>query len=347
MHALTQTGFGGPDVVRPTEVAEPTPARDEVLVRLRAVSTCYVDTAVRRGLRGRARERQIPGHEGAGTVEAAGQQATLDGWHVGDRVLLLPRLPCGRCEDCGHGQADLCPKAPMLGQERPGTHAEFVAVPSRMLMSLPDNVPYELGAIAGCTVSTAIAGIRRGDVRLGETVVVRGATGGIGIYVSAFAKAAGARRVIGLTRSEAGAQYLTEAGFEAFVVDGEKDDGKRFTAQYPERTDCFIDLVGGWRGEDYTRWVRRGGTLVLLGDLFGETVSLNPSLLIYRGVRILTALCGTPEMAQAGLDALHVAGFPSYGTVLSGTQHLQQLHTEVVDAPGKRIVMLPLGEDHI
>lgn len=339
-----QTGFGGPEVMDIVEVPNPVPAPDEVVVRLHAVSTCYVDTAVRRGLRGRAQQQQqqqIPGHEGAGTIDAVGDQAAAQGWRASDRVLLLPRLPCSTCAECARGKADLCAKAPMLGQERPGTHAELVAVHSRMLVRLPDGVPFEIGAITGCTLATAIAGIRCAGVDPGATVVVRGATGGIGIYVALFAKAFGARRVVGLTRSRDGAGRLVDIGIDAFLVDARGHADQRFVAEYPEMADCFIDLVGGWQGSDYTRWVRRGGALVLLGDLFGEPIAFNPSILIYRGVRILTALCGTPEMARAGLNAASAVGLPVMGTVWSGREYLPQLHDESVHAPGKRIVVLP------
>lgn len=286
MRAVRQVDFGDLDVLREEDVPTPEPGPGELLVRVVAAASCYVDLTLRRGMRKRMVVPRTIGHEGSGIVEAVG--AGVPPERVGEAVLIRPALPCHRCRHCLGERTGLCVNADMLGEEREGTYAEAIVVPEVMAMPLPDGVSFAAAAVAGCGISSAESGITAARIQLGDSVLVRGASGGIGIHAALLARIAGAAKVIGTTTREDKADFIASHGVEPLVVKpGEEADAqqrlKRLTDGGP---DVIVDVVGAWGDYDYTRWAARGGKLVFVGDLLGKPVPINPSALIYRGVSV-------------------------------------------------------------
>ncbi len=131
------------------------------------------------------------GHEFAGTVvEMNGTHPTIK---TGDRVAPDGCIYCGTCWYCTHGHYNLCDNIAVLGFDAHGSHAQHVAVPNYSLYKLPDSVSDKQGALIE-PLSVAMHGVRQGQVKLGDTVVIVGA-GTIGLCALAVAKAAGAAQV--------------------------------------------------------------------------------------------------------------------------------------------------------
>jgi 2-desacetyl-2-hydroxyethyl bacteriochlorophyllide A dehydrogenase len=129
------------------------------------------------------------GHEIAGVVEQVGQQVTKV--KVGDRVCLHYLLSCGDCYYCRTGNEQFCVQGSMLGHYADGGYAEYIAVPERNAFHLPDEIPFEHGAILMCSSSTSFHALRKSRLQAGETVAIFG-VGGLGMSAIQLAQAFGA-----------------------------------------------------------------------------------------------------------------------------------------------------------
>jgi len=171
------------------EVPMPTLGAGDVLVRIRAAGICHSDVHYRAG---KSPVRPLPltlGHEIAGVVEQVGQQVTKV--QVGARVCLHYLLSCGDCYYCRTGNEQFCVQGAMLGHHADGGYAEYIAVPERNALHLPDEIPFAQGAILMCSSATAFHALRKSRLRAGETVAVFG-VGGLGMSAVQLARACGA-----------------------------------------------------------------------------------------------------------------------------------------------------------
>jgi 2-desacetyl-2-hydroxyethyl bacteriochlorophyllide A dehydrogenase len=174
------------------EVAVPTVGPRDVLVRVRAAGICHSDAHYRAG---RSVVRPLPltlGHEVAGVVERAGEEAAQ--FKVGDRVCLHYLASCGECAYCQRGTEQFCVSGSMIGKYRDGGYAEFIVMPARSVFRLPDEVPFEQGAIMMCSSATSLHALNKARLRAGESVAVFG-VGGLGLSAIQLAKVFGARVV--------------------------------------------------------------------------------------------------------------------------------------------------------
>lgn len=111
-------------------------------------------------------------------VEQVGSE--VQGFTSGDRVCVHYLVTCGQCAFCLAGTEQFCPAARMLGKHRDGGYAEYIAVPERSVFHLPDEIPFEQGAILMCSSATSLHALNKARLRPGETVAIFGA-GGLGI----------------------------------------------------------------------------------------------------------------------------------------------------------------------
>ena len=216
MRAIVVKAFGGPEVMRLEEVPVPSPGPGQLLVRIRAAGINPVDTYIRAGTYAfKPALPYTPGSDGGGEVEAAAPDVT--GFKKGDRVYIA------------NDNASTA---------RTGTFAEFALCAATQLHALPQNVSFAQGAALGVPYATAYRALfMRANARAGETVLVHGASGGVGIAAVQFARAHG-MRVIGTAGTDRGLQAARENGAE--IVVSHKD------ANY---TDEIMKATGG-RGVD-------------------------------------------------------------------------------------------------
>ena len=163
-------------------------ARD-VLVRVKAAGICRSDLHYRAGV---SPVRPLPmtlGHEVSGIVEAAGKDVTSA--KVGDRVCLHYLTSCGDCRYCAAGTEQFCTSGSMIGKYRDGGYAEFILVPARSAVPLPEDIPFEQGAIMMCSSATSLHALIKARLKPGESVAVFG-VGGLGISAVQLARAFGA-----------------------------------------------------------------------------------------------------------------------------------------------------------
>ncbi|HEY4389271.1 MAG TPA: zinc-binding dehydrogenase [Ktedonobacteraceae bacterium] len=171
------------------EIPIPTIGDSDVLVRVRAAGICHTDVHYREGTSPVGPLPKTPGHEVAGIVEQVGKQVTTV--KVGERVCIHYVLSCGTCSYCIKGQEQFCVQGSMVGRYADGGYAQYVAVPASNVVHLPDEIPFEQGAILMCSSATAFHALRKAKLEGGETVAIFG-IGGLGISAVQLAYAFGA-----------------------------------------------------------------------------------------------------------------------------------------------------------
>lgn len=300
MKAVVLRAFGAPDNLQTESVADPSPGFGEVLLKVHACGVCYHDVINRRGSLPRTKVPAILGHEIAGEVVEVGEG--VSGWSVGDRAATLQRLSCGRCPACRTARPSLCRvDARFFGEEIQGGYAELIAAPVAGLGRVPAKMGWEAASIACCTTGTAVHCVRtRGQVREGETVLITGASGGVGIQAIQLARHDGAR-VIAVTSKRSKAGALVEAGADQVVISPDL----QFAAEVRKLTDgegvqVALEIVGSRTFSQTLRALAAGGRMVVAGNLETCAVELNPGLMIVKELTILGAYATTQaELEQA------------------------------------------------
>ncbi len=301
MRAVRLHGHGGLEALRyETGVPVPEPGPGEALIRVKACALNYLDIWVRRGLPGLPPKLpHIPGSDVAGLVEKLGPgpdtQAEADalGVGVGQRVVINPGLSCGRCEWCRRGEDPLCDRYGIVGEHVDGGYAEFVKVPVRNLMPIPEGFSFEEAAAAPLVFLTAWrALISRARLRPGETVLVLGASGGVGTACVQIAKLVGCR-VIAVAGGAEKLQRLKELGADELIDHTAQDFSKEAWRLTDKRgVDVVVDSVGEATWEGSLRALAKDGRLVTFGATSGPRPPTNVPLLFWRQLRIIGSTMG-------------------------------------------------------
>ncbi len=288
MRAVVLKEFGGPEKLVMTEVPAPDPSRlreREVLTRVRAVGVCYHDIINRRGSLPRTKLPSIMGHEIAGEVVAVGRE--VEGFRPGDRVATIQRVHCGRCDLCRRGRTTLCKEGVFFGEEIPGGYAEYVVSEEQGLARVPNGIPWEEASICACTIGTAIHVARtRGGVQLDDSVLITGASGGVGLHAIQVCRLVGAR-VIAVTSSPNKAARLKEAGADEVIVAPDlkfADAARKLTGG--RGVDVALEITGALTFDQAMRSLAPAGRLIVVGNLETRPVSFLPGLVILKELEI-------------------------------------------------------------
>jgi D-arabinose 1-dehydrogenase-like Zn-dependent alcohol dehydrogenase len=174
------------------DVPEPSPGLHEVLVRVKAAGICHSDAHYRAGVSSVEPLPKTLGHEVAGVITKVGGE--VKSVKPGDRVCLHYLATCGVCDWCRSGNEQFCRSAQMIGKHRDGGYAECILMPARSVFRLPDEIPFDQGAIMMCSSATSLHALRKARLQAGESVAVFG-IGGLGVSAIQLAKALGASTV--------------------------------------------------------------------------------------------------------------------------------------------------------
>jgi S-(hydroxymethyl)glutathione dehydrogenase / alcohol dehydrogenase len=285
------------------------PGAGEVRVKIHAAGVCHSDLSAMNGTLPQPAPA-ILGHEGAGEVIAVGEG--VDDVAVGDHVIIAWTPPCGKCSACLRGEANLCVNimyslvgtthfsrggSPLFGFVGTGTFAEELVVPRQAVVKMAEDVPYEVGALIGCGVTTGVgAALNTAKVRPGSNVVVFGA-GGVGVATIQGARIAGAAEIVAVD-----------------TIDSKLEDAKRFGATRGVKPDQLEDASGeitGGEGFDYAfeciglpqtiraayDTVRRGGTAVIVGaGKMDAMVEFNCFELFFMEKKLLGSYWGSADV---------------------------------------------------
>ncbi len=229
---------------RPLEAQDipiPKPGAHEVLVRVKAAGICHSDVHYRAG---KSRVHPLPltlGHEVAGVVEKVGGDVLR--LKPGDRVCLHYLATCGDCNYCNEGSEQFCETGAMIGKYRDGGFAEYICMPARSVFVLPEEIPFEQGAIMMCSSATSLHALNKGRLKPGESVAVFG-VGGLGVSAVQLARAFGAREVFAVDIKPAKLEFARQLG--AIPINAANTDPvieiKRLTRG--RGVDVALELIG-------------------------------------------------------------------------------------------------------
>jgi Zn-dependent alcohol dehydrogenase len=262
------------------------PRRGEVLVRVAAAGVCHSDVHLADGALGAGRWPMVLGHEGAGVVEAIGEDVTE--LVPGDRVVFCFVPACGACPACRAGRRTLCETAArhgvagmlMDGTSRlrgldgaviqhglmVGCFAEYTVVPAAGAVRMPAGIPPWQAALLGCGVVTGIGAVNRAGLRVGASVCVIGC-GGVGLQVIAGARLAGAGTIIAVDTDEAKLELASRRGAtHAVLAGGAVDVVSEVLAVCDRGVDHAFEVVGR-PATIRQAWdvLRPGGTATVVG----------------------------------------------------------------------------------
>jgi len=287
------------------EVPDPSDS-DSVLVRVKAAGVCGTDLHFLDRLLKPDAYPFILGHEISGIVERA--PSGLQGVRKGERVAVYNMIGCGDCRYCSTGLVNLCDRPRQIGFNVNGGFAEFVAVPPRSLVSLPDDVPFETAAALACSGMAAVHAVRSAGVGLRSVAIVNG-IGGVGLMVTQIARLAGAD-VIAVGDSDAKLALAKEFGATATLRAADAKEYETLPNRVQALTagagaDYFFELVGTTATMAAgLRSLGKRGTFVSIG-YSGDDLVVNPVDLLIKEQRIVTCVAATKQDLA---DAVGLAG---------------------------------------
>lgn len=301
MKAVVVHAPGGVEVLRMETVPDPVPGRKDVVIAVDSCGVCYHDIVTRDGtLRYGVKMPVILGHEISGVVADVGPDVTRV--RPGDRVATVQRYHiCGSCGFCRSGREPMCEDRKFLGDwGLVGGYGEYVAVEDDNVAAVPEGVDLSEASIVACTVGTILNAIREvGRVEVGESVLVTGAGGGLGMHAVQLARLAGAY-VVAQTTSPGKADAIRAMGAHEVVV---HERGADFSEAVKEATggrgvDVAVDNVGSLLFTPTRRSLAIGGRWILIGQLGGEFVPFNPAQLFLKGISMLSATSTTRKQLE-------------------------------------------------
>ncbi len=292
MKAAVFYGPGGswPDEpLRIEEVPVPVPSAGEVLVKVAACGLCRTDLEYLK-IPGATPKSPpiILGHEPAGVVAETGPG--VSNVIAGERVLVATAIPCLTCGFCRQGRQNLCPQMSLVGANRNGAFAEYVTAPATGVIPLPESLPLEESAVITDAVATSYHAVyNRARVKEGDTVVIYGASGGLGLICVQMAAALGAR-VIGAGRKKWKLKKALEFGASEIISTEEADSIERAVKQASDGgADISIDVTGVARMiESACRSTRPGGKVIIVGFSF-EKIKLSVNRLMWQELNVMGA----------------------------------------------------------
>jgi L-iditol 2-dehydrogenase len=331
----------GQEDLRLEQVADPTPAPGEVVIRVTAATTCGTDLKVwRRG--GHAKMLKLPtlfGHEAVGQIVAIG--AGVTGWQINDRVVPNNSAPCFECFFCQRQEYSLCTDLTFNN----GTFAEYLRIPAAIvqhnLLPIPDHLPDPIAAMTE-PLACVLHGVARSNVKPNDRVVVLG-DGAIGLmFVGALAQQSAQVFLFGGNdrRLQIGAQFGAAQMFNYRQVDVPaivKDLTEGWGA------DVVIEATGlpsVW--EMAIAAARPGATVNLFGGCPRDTtITVNTEQLHYSELTLKGVFHNTPDYVRAALSLLASQTLP-FDLLISDHQPLQQLEQVFQDMKNRKVIKVAM-----
>jgi NADPH:quinone reductase-like Zn-dependent oxidoreductase len=304
MKALYFEEHGDLDVVKYGDVPDAKPAAGEVLIRVRACAINFLDIWVARGWPGLKLE--MPhwcGADVAGEIVELGEDVA--GWQVGQRVVVDPGVTLFEDEYTRRGLDSVSPGYHVLGENRRGGAAEYLAIPAGNLAAMPDDKDFAEAAAPLLVSLTAWRMLmHQAGLRAGETVLVVGAGGGVNSVAIQIAKLAGATVYTVASNAEK-AEQARKLGAD-FVLDRSQVEwGKEIYKLTGKRgVDVVVDNVGKATLVTSMQAVTRGGRIVIVGNTSGPRAEIDIRFIFGKQISLIGSTMGSHQDFQDVLNFL-------------------------------------------
>ena len=296
----------------------------DILVRLQATGVCHTDVQAADGdWPVRPKLPLIPGHEGVGTVETAGEMVT--GLKTGDRVG-IPWLhwACGQCEHCLTGWETLCESQTNTGYSVNGTFAEYAVADSRYVATVPDGLESEQVAAHLCAGLTAYKAVMLAGAGPGKTVLVSG-IGGLGHLALQYARVVGARTIAVdisdeklLLAQRLGADEMINAAAIDVASAARRLGGADIVIGTAPSPKAYVSGLSA---------LKRNGNLVVVG-LTADALPVPAIDLVLKGIRIFGSVAGTRKDLQETIS-LAARGLVRCRTTTAGLEEVNDVFAAV------------------
>ena len=274
----------------------PSLATGQILVQTKAAALNHLDLFVIRGLPGaKPSLPHILGSDGAGKVAKLAED--IDGFKIGDRVMLNPSLWCGQCEQCARGEDSLCDNFQIVGEHTPGTFAEYFAVPHQNLCKIPKGIGYkEAAGFSLVHLTSWRLLLTRANLQKGESILIHGIGGGVATAALGIAKLAGATPIIVTSSSDSKLQSALDLGADYCLNYNSTDLTKKVRFLTAGRgVDVIVDCVGSATWLQSLKMAAKGGTIVTCGATTGPNPETEIRLIFWKQLSILGSTMGTSE----------------------------------------------------
>lgn len=244
------------------DMPKPTPAPDEVLLKIMAVGVCGSDIP-RMLVYGSHVLPIIPGHEFAGCIEEIGSE--VSGWNIGEKATAAPLLPCYECEMCKEGIYSLCEDYKYYGSRNNGAYAQYLCVKADNLLRLNEDTPYDWGATID-PAANAIHAYLRGNGTKDDTVCIYG-LGAIGLFAVQYAKHLGCEKIIAVDINDEKLECAKKCG-ATFTINSKNEDPVEKLWEYTNNKGANLVLeMSGFPGAQTQSILSAGkmGRIVFLG----------------------------------------------------------------------------------
>jgi L-iditol 2-dehydrogenase len=284
---MKQAVMTSPGKIEFRDVEKPTPAADEVLIRVQRIGVCGSDIHVYHGLHPYTTYPVVQGHEVSGVVAEIGTEVT--GFVPGDKVVFMPQVTCGVCYPCRHGMYHICDQLKVMGFQTGGAAQEYFPVKAEMVLRLPENISLDEAALVE-PISVAVHALGRFGSLEGKKVLVLGA-GTIGNLVAQVAQASGAAAVMATDIAAYKLEKARACGIQHVVNSGEVDLGQEILNLFGvDKADLILECVGVQ--PTITQAIanaRKGSTIVVVG-VFGKKPEVDLGLVQDRELTLLGTL---------------------------------------------------------
>jgi len=338
MKAALLTGQNQNLIVK--NIDTPEAQANEALVKVVACGVCHTDLHyIDHGVPTFKKPPVILGHEAAGIVENDGNT-----FKKGDRVLLPPVFTCGECKFCADGRENICQNMIMLGNTINGAFAQYIKVPEKDVIPMPDEIPLEEGCIIADAVSTPYhAVVNRAKVKPSDRVIVFGC-GGVGINVVQFACFAGAE-VIACDIDDKKLELAKELGAK-FTVNPSKTDLKDFLKQNGGLVDIAFEVIGKPETiETAFKTLGKAGKLCVVGYT-SQNIIINPAKIMFFEQEIFGSIgCSLKDFPKI-LDIVK-SGKINLNKLIANKYELEDINTALDELRASKVlrnIILPNGK---
>jgi (R,R)-butanediol dehydrogenase / meso-butanediol dehydrogenase / diacetyl reductase len=307
----------GPDRIEPIDISVPTLSDGEALIKVEACGFCGSDLGIVAGAHPRAKVPLTLGHEFCGTIEDV--RGEHPDFRPGDRVTACPLIACGKCFVCREGFSTACRNLRLYGIDFDGAMAEYVRLPFRSLLRIPDGMSPILGALVE-PLAVAIRGVALPSLTHPRTIVVMGA-GPIGLLTALVASARSSCSVIVSDILPSRLALASQLGLSA-VSSGAELKQSVDAATGGEGADLLFECTGvPSAARQMTDLVRPHGTIVNLG-VFKKPAEIDLQAVNFKELTIVGSRVYTREQFE---DAIGMAQTLPISQIVTHTFPLREV----------------------
>jgi NADPH2:quinone reductase len=345
MKAVQFSEHGDRDVIEYGDFPDPEIGADEVLVDVKAGGLNHLDIWTRRGMPILDLDfPHIPGSDGAGIVADVGERVTR--FEAGDHVAVQAGKYCGKCEFCRDGEESQCVSYHLIGEHIRGVHSELAAVPEENLVAVPDHVDWETAASASLVFQTAWRMlISQGDLGPSESVLVLGASGGVGHAAVQIADYVGAE-VYATASTEDKLEYAADIGADHTINYDEENFADAIADATDDRgVDVVVDHIGKATWQDSLESLAKGGRIVTCGATTGRDPETDINSIFWNQLEVIGSTMGNPGEVDDVLELVWEGAFEPRIRETLPMSEIDRAHEIIEEREGfGKVVVVPDSE---